>query len=540
MSTKLCALYLRVSTERQSLVRDGSLDTQESRLKGYIDFRKGGETDWKVVDTYREEGKSGKNTDRPELHRLLNDIKIGRVNTVIVTKIDRITRSLLDFYRLMDLFDKNNAEFVSLEENFDTSTPMGKAMLKITLVFAELEREQTSKRTKDKMAWRAEQGLWNGGQVLGYNLDKKKLEVNKEEKVLVELLFTKYLELKSLKAVADYVNSRGYRTKQYLSNRKGSSRGGQKFFVTNVKQKLTNPLYIGRITHKEKEFKGQHQPLIDTKLWNSVQKLLSLNSPKRRRRKEKVHEFLLQGLMKCGWCDSYMTPKYSTGRNGIHSYYQCTRNSRYGNTDCKMKYVPAKELERLVVKKLKDLSDDKTLIKDIIEKSNKDSSSVLNNLNKEKMSQENKLKPLKEKIDNLIEALSSGLKDIPSVSKKLVEYEEQKAEIERDIERISFEIDKVKMQVMNAKVMHESLQKFRQIADVASPEEIKDLIPRFIEKIIWKPEEIKIALFEQEVQRGLLAPSATTGKSGALDVSEWLPREGSNLGHCGYDLTSVT
>lgn len=525
MSVKSCALYVRVSTERQSLVRDDSLDTQESRLKSYVDFRKNSNNDWRVMDTYREEGKSGKNTDRPELQRLLLDIKAGRITTVIVTKIDRITRSLLDFYRLMEIFEKNNAEFVSLEENFDTSTPMGKAMLKITLVFAELEREQTSKRTKDKMAWRAEQGLWNGGHVLGYDLDKKKLVVNKEEKELVAIMFKKYLELKSLKAVADFLNSNGYRTKQYTSSRKETLRGGQKFFVTNVKQKLTNPLYIGRITHKDKEFKGQHTPIIDIKTWNAVQKLLSINSPKRRSKKQKVHEFILQGLIKCGWCDSYMTPKYSTGRNGIHFYYQCTRNSRFGNTDCKMKYVPAKELEKLVIHKLKGLSEDKTLIKDIIEKSNKDTSSILDSLSKERISQENKLKPIKEKIDNLIEAVGAGLKDIPSVTKKLAEFEEQKAEIEKNIENIGFEIDKVKVQVLNARVMHESLQKFKQIADAASPEEIKELIPRFIEKIIWNPEEIKIALFEQEVQKGLLVNHP---ESGALDVSKWLPCKDSN------------
>ncbi len=532
MPSKSCALYSRVSTERQSIVRNGSLDTQIGRLESYITFRNSSSNDnsWQISETYREEGKSGKTTDRPELQRLISDIKDGKVDTVIVTKIDRITRSLLDFYRLMELFEKHNAEFISLEENFDTSSPMGKAMLKITLVFAELEREQTSKRTKDKMAWRAEQGLWNGGHVLGYDLIDKKLVINEEEKNLVELMFKKYLEIKSLKAVADYLNEHGYRTKKYKSSRKGSIRGGQKFFVTNVKQKLTNPLYIGKISYKEKEFKGQHPPIIDLKLWGSVQKLLDMNAPKRRRKEKKVHEFILQGLLKCGWCNSFMTPKYSSGRTKLHPYYQCTRNSRFGKHDCQMKYVPAEQIEKLVINQLRKLSDDSSLVKDIVEEANQNTDTVLEKLSKEKISQENKLKPIQDNIDNLIEAVSKGLKDIPAVNKKLADMEEQKVQIEKDINNISFEIDKIKARALNAKVMYESLQNFKQLSDSASPEKFREIIPRFIEKIIWTPQEIKIALFEEENQRGLIVNHPANG---APDVSDWLPREDSNLGQIG-------
>jgi len=159
---KLCGLYVRVSTERQSELKDGSLDTQIDRLKQYIGFRTKSliddtkSTKWKAVEVYREEGRSGKNTERPALQKLLSDIKAGSINTVLCTKIDRITRSLIDFYKLIEIFTKHNVDFISLEENFDTSTPMGKAMLKMTLIWAELEREQTSHRTKEKMFWRAQ------------------------------------------------------------------------------------------------------------------------------------------------------------------------------------------------------------------------------------------------------------------------------------------------------------------------------------------------------------------------------------------------
>ena len=250
---KSCGLYARVSTERQSEIRDGSLDTQISRLNNYLSYRNssGSKEKWRAFDIYREEGRSGKNTDRPELQRLLSDLKEGKVDTVICTKLDRITRSLIDFYKMNETFDKHHAEFISLEENFDTSTPMGKAMLKITLVFAELEREQTSKRTSDKMQWRAEQGFWNGGQILGYDLIDKKLVVNPKEVRLVKLMFEKYIELGSVLQAAEWLNSHGYRTKEYISRRKGNKKGGNRFFNAYVSQKLTSRVYLGQIEYKD-------------------------------------------------------------------------------------------------------------------------------------------------------------------------------------------------------------------------------------------------------------------------------------------------
>ncbi|MCD4779756.1 MAG: recombinase zinc beta ribbon domain-containing protein [Candidatus Omnitrophica bacterium] len=269
-------------------------------------------------------------------------------------------------------------------------------------------------------------------------------------------------------------------------------------------------------------------------LWNKIQKSLDLNMPKKRNAKKKtIHTYVLQGLMKCGWCDSYMAPKYSTGRSRIHPYYQCTRNSRFGKSDCQMKYVPAEELEKLVLEQLKNLSHDKKLVRDIVTKANRNTDKLLKKLNSEKKDQENRLKPINEKIDNLIDAISSGVKKTSSINKKMLELEQNKEEIEKDVQNINFEIDKLKAQVLNAKVMHDSLKRFSEICDAATPQELKDLIPHFVEKITWAPSEIKIALFEQEVQRGPITGNVTTSKSGALQVSKWLPREDSNLGPSG-------
>ena len=473
---RLCGLYARVSTERQSDVRDGSLDTQTDRLKQYIEFRRSSNKksadSWKIVDIYREEGKSGKNIERPELQRLISDIKAGLVNTIVCTKIDRITRSTIDFAGLSELFEEYNTEFISLEENFDTSTPIGEAVLNIIVALAQAERKQTAKRTSDKMRWRAEQGLWNGGQVLGYDLVDKRLVINKKEAQLVKLMFKKYLELGSVLKVVEYLNSHGYKTKEYVSNRKKIKRGGKRYFNANVLQKLTSVLYIGKVTHKDEAFPGQHEAIISKDLWEEVNKLIDMHAPKRvNPKREAKHTFLLQGLLKCGWCNSYMSTKYSSGRNGLHYYYQCTRNSHGGKDACNMKYVPAPELEKTVLKKLKEMSGDKELIKNIIKEANKNTESTLKELKKQRRIQDNELKPIKDSIKNLVHAISqgNGLDKSKSILEELNESETQKDQKEKDINTIEFEINQVKQQILSAKVMHESLTKFSQIYEVATP-----------------------------------------------------------------------
>jgi len=548
---RLCGLYVRVSTERQSLIKDGSLDTQADRLKQYVEYRRPSPEDkktkklpdWKVVDVYREEGRSGKNIERPALQRLISDIKSGLINTVICTKIDRITRSLIDFYKLYEIFTRFNVDFVSLQENFDTSTPMGKAMLKMTLVWAELEREQTSVRTKEKMQWRAEQGLWNGGQILGYNLLDKKLVVNEKEAKLAKLMFQKYLELGSVLKVVEWLNNHGYRTKEYISHRKGTKKGGNRFFNAYVLQKLTSRVYLGEIEHNDKIYHGKHKAIIDRQLWNEVNRLIKLHAPKRVNPKRDVqHSFILQGLLKCGWCGNYMTTKYSTGRNGLHYYYQCTKNAHGGKGACEMKYVPAPELENAVLKKLKIMATNKDLIKKIVHESNKSVESTLNSLKKDRRIQENKLAPIKDGIKNIIKAISQGkgLEKSKSLSQELSELEVQKEQIEKDINNIDFEINQVKQQVLNAKVMHESLVKFTQVYDVSTPIELKELLPQFVERVTWKPTEIEIALFDQEVQRGQLSESSSNHSGGgALEVVNWLPGQDSNLCLTGYNIDAI-
>ena len=219
---KRVGLYARVSTDRQAQIKDGSLDTQLDMLGKYVEIKDmGDEEEWKVVKTYREEGKSGKDTNRPEYQKMLKDVEQDTINVLLCTKIDRISRSLLDFYHLFEVLAAHEVTFISLNEQWDTSSPMGRFAMKIVLAGAELEREQTAERTREKMQWRAEQGWCNGGQILGYDIDPEEPGIpkaNEEEKKLILLIFETFAKEKSYHRVAQIINQKGYRTKCYTSH----------------------------------------------------------------------------------------------------------------------------------------------------------------------------------------------------------------------------------------------------------------------------------------------------------------------------------
>ena len=377
MKKRLCGLYIRVSTLRQADVVDGSLDAQESRLKAYVDYENSkGDGAWQIAGVYREEGRSGKDLNRPEFQRMLRDIRNGKIDTVIVYKIDRLTRSLRDFSVLWEKFqNKGGVEVISLNEKFDTTSAIGRAMLHIVLVFAQLEREQTAERTAATMQYRAEQGLWNGGRTIGYDLDpddKGTLKVNREQALIVKKAFELCIETGSAGKTQKALNDLGYRVPRYES-RRGKVHGGKLFNKQVVIKMLQNPVYRGQITWNEKLYDGKHKAIIDKKGFTKVQEILARNRKTRSNRKiPSIHTYLLQGILTCGKCGSIMTPKSGIGRSSRYYYYQCTKNTHVGNDGCDAKYVPAEPIENFVVERVKELTTDAAEIDKMVQKANKD------------------------------------------------------------------------------------------------------------------------------------------------------------------------
>jgi site-specific DNA recombinase len=236
-ATRRAAMVVRVSTTKQAENDEGSLKNQLQRLRAHLDYRRACGEDWQEVAVYELKGISGKSSLRsPELQRLVADIQAGRVNTVCCTELSRVSRSVLDFLNFFTFLTEQGAEFVCLKGNYDTTSPQGKFLVTVMLALGELEREQTAERTKDAMAARSERGLWNGGQLLGYDLDaahKGHLQVNPQEAEAVRFAFQTYLECGSLAGTAQRLNERGYRTKSYVSRNK-KDHPGVAFRLTTV------------------------------------------------------------------------------------------------------------------------------------------------------------------------------------------------------------------------------------------------------------------------------------------------------------------
>ncbi len=257
--TVRCAIYTRKSTEEGLEQEFNSLDAQRESAEAYIRSMAG--EGWECLpDRYDDGGFTGGNMDRPALRRLMADIDAGKIDCVVVYKVDRLSQSLLDFARMMEAFEKHHVSFVSVTQQFNTATSMGRLVLNVLLSFAQFEREIISERTRDKIAAARRRGKWAGGHpLLGYDIDPRgfKLIVNEDEAVRVRAIFALYLKERSLLPVVQVLNRRGWNNKRWTT-RKGRERGGKAFDRTTLYRLLTNITYIGKIRYKNEIHDGEH------------------------------------------------------------------------------------------------------------------------------------------------------------------------------------------------------------------------------------------------------------------------------------------
>lgn len=273
-----CAIYTRKSSEEGLDQAFNSLDAQREACEAYIASQRF--NGWKVLPMrYDDGGLSGGNLDRPALRRLLADIDASKVEMVVVYKIDRLTRSLADFAKLVERFDAAEISFVSVTQQFNTSTSMGRLTLNVLLSFAQFEREVTAERIRDKIAASKKKGMWMGGVVpLGYDRKDRTLIINAAEASTVRTLFNAYLELGNVRRLKVFADQQKLRSKRrvYAS---GKATGGVPFSRGRLYHLLSNPVYIGRIRHGDKVYDGLHEAIIDKNTWQRVQDQLSVNAP---------------------------------------------------------------------------------------------------------------------------------------------------------------------------------------------------------------------------------------------------------------------
>ena len=296
-----CAIYTRKSTEEGLDMEFNSLDAQREAGESYINAQR--HEGWTLVPEYYDDGGfSGGSMDRPALKKLIRDIENGLIDVVVVYKVDRLSRALSDFAKLIDLFDKHSVSFVSVTQQFNTTTSMGRLTLNILLSFAQFEREVIGERIRDKISATKRKGIWIGGiKPLGDDTKEKKIGIDEKEAHLVRLIFERFVILKSMTLLAKELRDQGYRTKSWVS-KNGKQRGGRPITKGFLYKALYNRTYLGEINHKGNTYPGQHQPIIDFALWERVHSTLKESPRKRAVRTRGLSTALLQGLAVCGGC----------------------------------------------------------------------------------------------------------------------------------------------------------------------------------------------------------------------------------------------
>lgn len=344
-----CAIYTRKSSDEGLDQAFNSLDAQREACESYISSQR--HEGWKLIPThYDDGGLSGGNLDRPALQRLLKDIADGKVDLVVVYKIDRLTRSLADFARLVDQFDASDCSFVSVTQSFNTSTSMGRLTLNVLLSFAQFEREVTAERIRDKITASKKKGYWMGGLLpLGYDRhpDPKMqtLVINDAEAEIVREIFHLYDQHGCLRQVEQEVISRGYRSKRRTFS-DGKVTGSKPLSRGQINFTLRNPVYIGRIRHKQESHEGIHDAIVDQDLWDRVQEQLDQKSPKKSRRPSRSGALLTGRIF--DETGDFLTPTHSQKGSRRYRYYVSGRLLAGSPTDASGWRLPAKQLEDAV------------------------------------------------------------------------------------------------------------------------------------------------------------------------------------------------
>jgi site-specific DNA recombinase len=279
--SRRCAIYTRKSSE-EGLEQDfNSLHAQREACEAFIKSQ--ASEGWKLIKTaYDDGGSSGGTMDRPALKRLLADISEGHIDVVVVYKVDRLTRSLADFAKMVELFDEQGVSFVAVTQQFNTTTSMGRLTLNVLLSFAQFEREVTGERIRDKIAASKKKGMWMGGvPPLGYDIRARQLVINQREADTVRLIYKRYLELGCVRELGKELERRGIVSKVRVSQ-KGIKSGGCRFSRGALYELLANPIYIGEIRHKQERHPGQHKAILSEELWERVQQRLTQNAARGR------------------------------------------------------------------------------------------------------------------------------------------------------------------------------------------------------------------------------------------------------------------
>jgi site-specific DNA recombinase len=491
-----CAIYTRKSTDEGLDQEFNSLDAQREAAEAFIfSQRSGGLV--ALPERYDDGGFTGGNLDRPGLERLLADIRAGVIDCVVVYKVDRLSRSLVDFARIIEIFEKHNVSFVSVTQQFNTTNSLGRLTLNILLSFAQFEREIIAERTRDKISAARRKGKWIGGRpVLGYDIDPQgsRLTINADEAFQVRTIFKLYLESHALMPVVRETHRRGWRTKQWVT-RKGAINGGKVITKGRLFRLLTNPIYIGKVLFKEQTYDGEHEAIVEVVTWERVQEILRRNGRNGGAEARDVYGALLKGLLHCTSCNAGMTRTYLTSNSRRIRHFVCAQGHQSGHS----RGISEAAIKATVVKQIRRMGSDARIVASTMAKAEQQRRADIADLRLEH-----------EVAQRALGDMGTKLHKLPS--DRAVAAKDCIGQIERRMKELSLELASLQRQSVEEGDLRTTLSQFELVWESLNSREQTRIIGALIEGIAYNGVTNRVSVrFRSKGIRGMCRKSAEDG-----------------------------
>jgi site-specific DNA recombinase len=479
-----CGIYTRKSTEEGLEQAFNTLDAQREAGESFINSQR--QEGWTALpQKYDDGGYTGANMDRPALKRLLADVKSGVVNCVVVYKVDRLSRSLLDFARIMEVLDGHGATFVSVTQQFNTTSSMGRLTLNVLLSFAQFEREMISERTRDKMSAARRKGKWVGGNpVMGYDVAPQggSLLVNQEEAQRVREIFALYLELGSLIPVVEELDRRGWRMKSWTT-REGRQAGGKPIPKNSLYNLLTNMIYVGKVDFGGQVYEGEHDRIVDEETWNRVQSTLNRNGRRGGRSIGNKYAALLKGIAQCGTCDVGMVHTYVNKKDRLYRYYVCVKAHQRGWAQCETRSVSAPALENAVIEQLRGIGRSPSMLSEVMRQLDEHREKGSGEIKREKSEIERELKTITGEIKTAFSVIAQGGPAAEFATTRLGELEQRASHLNSRLADIQQQLAAIDAEYVDARDVQSALHEFDSLWHQLSSWEQERFIRTLVEHV---------------------------------------------------------
>lgn len=485
-----CAIYTRKSTEEGLSQEFNSLDAQREAGEAFIASQR--HEGWTLIpDAYDDGGFTGGNMERPALRRLMADIEAEKVDCVVVYKVDRLSRSLLDFARIMGTFEKRGTSFVSVTQQFNTTASLGRLTLNILLSFAQFERELIAERTRDKMSAARRKGKWVGGiPVLGYDVDPHggRLAVNEDEAGRVRAIFDLYLEQRSLIAVARELNRRGWTTKVWVT-KDGREHHGKPFTKSSLFRLLTNVIYTGQVNHKGTYYPGEHPPIVDPAVGGKVDERLRHNGITGGKEVRNKYGALLRGLLHCDACGTAMAHTYTVKNSRRYRYYVCLTAQQQGWDACPSKSLPAQRVEDSIVDRIRSLGSDPRIADETARKVREQADASSQELRGELKTSEKELDRLQRELVKVAAAPGNGMR-----TDRMADLQERIQTTELRVGEIRGELDILDAEAVSQQELKRALEAFDPVWKALNSAEQTRIVRALVERVGYDGRTGKIAV----------------------------------------------